>query len=347
VPVGVPFYLWVGIFNVTLIAQFWSFANDVYSPAQGARLFAILGIGSSVGAVVGAKLADLLFGTLGPFGLMPLAAGLLLVCLALFALVHRQADGGHEASGALRPADEPLGAGGGATLVRRERYLLLLAAFVLLLNWINSTGEYLLDRTLLAGAATEAAARGVTVETYVGAFKADFFYWVNLFTVVLQLFIVSRVIRYAGVPWALRLMPLVSLVAYGSMALVPLLPLIFTAKVAENSLNYSLTNTSRQALFLVTSREAKYKAKTFIDTFVVRAGDVLSALTILVLASTLAWPTQHIALFNALLVALWVGTTVGIGRHYRQRAPRAEPPAPRATGPSGAPAPARAAGVRL
>jgi AAA family ATP:ADP antiporter len=332
VALGVPFYLWVGIFNVTLIAQFWSFANDVYSPAEGARLFAVLGIGSSVGAVAGTKLADLLFAALGPFRLMLVAAGILLVCLGLFAAVHARAGTGAPAGAAAPPAQAPLGEESGARLVRRDRYLLLIAVFILLLNWVNTTGEYLLDRTLLEHAEEEAAARGVSVQTYIGMFKADFFFWVNLLGVVLQLFVVSRVIRYAGVPWALRVVPLVSLGAYGLMGFAPVLPLIFSAKVAENSLNYSLSNTTRQALFLVTSREAKYKAKTFIDTFVVRAGDVLSALTILLMASQLALAPRHIALFNTLLALLWLAATVATGRHFRERAGPPPPPAPASTG---------------
>ncbi|HME91667.1 MAG TPA: Npt1/Npt2 family nucleotide transporter, partial [Myxococcaceae bacterium] len=84
VPLGVAFYLWVGIFNVMMVAQFWSFANDIYSPEEGKRLFAILGVGSSLGAVVGTRIAKSIFPPLGPYGLMLVAAGILLLCLFLF-----------------------------------------------------------------------------------------------------------------------------------------------------------------------------------------------------------------------------------------------------------------------
>lgn len=109
------------------------------------------------------------------------------------------------------------------------------------------------------------------------------------------------------------------------MAFAPLLTFILVAKVAENSLNYSLQNTVRQALFLVTSREAKYKAKTFIDTFVVRVGDVLAAACVW-LGTVLAVDARSFALFNILLVLGWLGVAFAIGRRY--------PPPPRTPAPS-------------
>lgn len=321
VPLGLPFFLWVGIFNVTLVAQFWSFANDIYTPEQGTRLFAIIGIGSSVGAVVGARLAGLLIGRLGPFALMPLAAALLLVCLGLFLVVHRRETCcSHERAGTVAlQRDVTLGKRGGASLVLRDRYLLLVALLVLLLNWVNTTGEYVLDRTLLSVAGGAAAAAGLSLDRYVGVFKASYFAWVNLLGVLLQLFVVSRVIRYAGIPRSLRVLPLVALCGYGLMAFAPVLGLIFVAKVAENSLDYSLNNTVRHSLFLVTDRESKYKAKTFIDTLVQRLGDVLAAACVWV-GTALAVGSTAFALLNVALVGVWLAVAFAIGRRFEGRA---------------------------
>src|SRR5260370_32294493 len=94
----------------------------------------------------------------------------------------------------------------------------------------------------------------------------------------MQLFVVSRVIKYLGVRFALLMVPIVSLTGYTTLVFYPALAIILVVKIAENSLDYSVQNTSRQALWLVTSREAKYKAKSVIDTFIVRAGDLLSAM---------------------------------------------------------------------
>ena len=320
-PLGVVFYLWVGVFNVTAIAQFWSFANDIYTAEQGKRLFAILGIGSSVGAVVGAKLAKQL-AELGPAGLMIAAALILVICVAIFAIVDRRERASAELAAAGKPASTPpqqaISGKGAFELLAREPYLIAIAALIFLLNCVNSNGEYILDRTLLAtvsGSGTD----GVAAEVFVARFKAEYFQWVNLLGVLLQLFVVSRVLRFAGVRASLYVMPIVSFASYGVMLFSPLLPLIRIGKVLENSLDYSLQNTARQALFLVTTRAEKYVGKQFIDTFVVRLGDVCSA-GLVWLFGRLELPVQAFCALNLGLIAVWLVVVVLIGREHRRRA---------------------------
>lgn len=311
VALGVPFYLWVGVFNVTAIAQLWSFAADLFTPEQGRRLFAIVGIGSSLGAAAGARLARVAFRHVGPFGLMLMAAGLLLAALLITALAQRLAPD-REATA----AQAPLPAAGGFELLARDRYLQLIGALVLLLNVVNTTGEYLLDRTLLQAAPAAPAA----AQAFIGAWKARYFEWVNLAGIGLQLFVVSRVLRRAGVRVALLVLPVVAFGGYGMLALVPTLGVLFVAKVAENGLDYSLQSTTRQALFLPTSRAHKYQGKAVIDTFLVRAGDVLASALVFV-ASTLQLSTRGLALVNLALVIAWGALAVALGRrHDRLRA---------------------------
>jgi AAA family ATP:ADP antiporter len=307
VPLGVPFYLWVGVFNVTVIAQFWSFAADLYTPEQGKRLFAIIGIGSSLGAVVGARIARSLYASLGPFGLMLAAAGVLLAALAVTAAAQQTARGRRAVE-----AEQPLAPGGGFALLASDRYLQLIALLVVLLNLVNTTGEYVLDRTLLQAAAAQSA---VPAGQFVAQWKASYFQSVNVIGMVLQLFLVSRLLARFGVRAALLVLPAIALLGYGTLAVLPLLPLIFAAKVAENSVDYSLQNTTRQALFLPTSREAKYKAKAVIDTFLVRTGDVLSA-GLVWLGHRLLLTPQQLALFNVGLVIAWAGVAVTLGRRH-------------------------------
>jgi ATP:ADP antiporter, AAA family len=320
VPLGVPFYLWVGIFNMTVVAQFWSFAADIYSPAQGKRLFPILGIGSSVGAVAGAWFAKQLV-VLGPYKMMLVSAGLLLVCLLMSWQVNRREQRASGREG--RRDEEPLGDTGGFTLLVRDRYLLAIAALMFIFNWVNSTGEYLLDRTLMATAGDEAAHAGISTVRFVGMFKAEYFQWVNVFSVLLQLFAVSRIIKYLGVRRALFIMPMVSLVGYSMLAVVPALSLIFAAKVAENSLDYSLQNTARHALWLLPSREAKYKVKQIVDTFLVRAGDVMSAVVVWI-GIRLGFRTLDFLIANIVLIGVWIVTLVVLGREHRRRSSEEE-----------------------
>src|SRR5204863_2191242 len=104
-----------------------------------------------------------------------------------------------------------------------------------------------------------------------------FFSWVNLAGMLLQLFVVSRLFKLFGVRGALFVLPSIALGAYGLVAIAPVLSLVRVAKIFENGTDYSIQNTARQAVFLPTSREAKYKAKAAIDSFFWRAGDVLAA----------------------------------------------------------------------
>ncbi len=261
VRIGVPFYLWVGVFNLSSVAQFWGFAAALSDAERGTRLFPILGVGSSLGAVAGSAVARKLM-HIGPSALMRVAAAVLVACPTRAVAVPRRV----AARGARGRAEAPIGSTPGHRLVLGDRYLILIALLVLVLNWVNASGEYILDSRLLAAAAGHAAPGA-----FVGAFKAGYFAWTNALGLTAQVFLVGPLLRRVGVRRALFIMPLVSLAGYGAMAAIPALTLALVAKVAENSLDYSLQNTSRQALWLVTSREAKHKAKQWIDAFVTRA----------------------------------------------------------------------------
>ena len=320
VEIGIWFYLWVGVFNNTAVAQLWGFANDLYTPEQGKRLFAILGIGSSVGAVAGAFVAGRL-AWLGPIAMQLMAAVFLVLCVLLVILVDRH-DRSHgtgrvaaraPAADARPPLEGPV-----LQMLLHDKYLLWIALLTFVLNCVNTTGEYLLDRTLLEMiSGTDASPREAS--RAVASFKADFFGWVNLVGVLLQLFVVSRVLSLLGVVRALFILPIVAFISYGSMWLTPVLALVRVGKIAENSLDYSLQNTARQALFLVGTRSEKYLGKTVIDTIVVRMGDVFSA-ALIYSASVLHLPSRTFALVNLGFVVCWLLVVVGLGREHARRA---------------------------
>ena len=101
------------------------------------------------------------------------------------------------------------------------------------------------------------------------------------------------------------------------IAFFPLLRFIKIGKVLENSTDYSIQNTTRQALFLPTSREAKYKAKTAIDSFFWRTGDALSALLVFV-GSALAFTIQTFAFANLIFITLWIALAFQIVKEHRR-----------------------------
>lgn len=318
VPVAIPFYLWVGVYNYTSIAQFWGFASDIYTPDQGKRLFAVLGIGSSVGAVFGAYVAKALV-PLGPQALMLGAAILLGVCCAMLIWVNTRVDLHVKSQDKDNEKDadaEPLSHENAFSLLAKDKYLLLLAGLTLLINWCNSNGEYMLDRTLLAAVADKAAHPNATV--FVGQFKAEYFAWTNAVGVGLQLFAVSRILNKLGPRLALFCLPVVAFGSYTMVLVAPLLSLVRLAKVAENGVDYSIQNTSSQSLYLVATRVEKYVGKTFVDSFFVRLGDVFSA-GVVWLGTRFAFSTRVFAATNLVLIAVWLLMVVLVGREHKRR----------------------------
>jgi len=361
IAIGIAFYIWLGIFSVMVVAQFWAFANDVYTTDEGKRLFPIVGFGSASGAVVGAWATVMLQHTVGIGVALLIAAGLLLLGAVVTNIVDRGERRRTEAnlpdvrtsgtmpaatgqvraatgefrvpgeeyrkeSGAFRAVSEerdtvtaepPRSTGGAFALVWRNRYLLLMAVLVLLLNWVNTSGEFILS-AFVKDVAHRAAAGVATEAELIGRFYSVYHGTVNLVGMLLQLFVVSRVIKYLKIPAALLILPIVSFAAYSLVAFVPVLLAVRWAKTAENGSDYSLNNTVRQALFLPTTREEKYKAKQVVDSFAQRAGDVLASLTYLGGTVVLGLAYTHLAYVNLLLVAVWLVVAVLIGRRYRR-----------------------------
>jgi AAA family ATP:ADP antiporter len=320
-PVAIAFYLWVGIFNLMVPAQFWAFANDIYTPEMGKRLFVIVAFGASAGAVFGSFIAGHLIEPVGIYQLLLVSAGVLLASLVFTNYIdsreRRPATSGQSSV----QEDAPLGKSGAFQLVLKNRYLLLIALLMLFLNWVNTTGEYILGRTVKEAASALLAADPAAApdeETFIGHFYADFFTVVNIAGLLLQLFVVSRVLKYLGVRAAIFILPLIALGGYLVAAFYPLLSMVRWVKTAENATDYSLQNTVRQVLFLPTTREQKYKAKQAIDTFFVRSGDVFSAALVFAGTTWFALSTRQFALINILLVCAWLLLAFLVGREHRR-----------------------------
>ena len=318
VHIGVAFFLWIGVFNLVMPAQLWAYANDVYDMETGKRLFPIVGIGASLGAWAGAALAGELFDRLGSYPILLIAAAGLPATLFLTHVIERRVRRGRAASAT---AEAPIGKAGGFRLVLSQRYLLFIALFVLVTNIVNTLGEYILGSLVTADVSARiasGAAPAGSEDMLIGAFYGRFFAWVNFLGFAFQLLLVSRLFKWLGVRGTLFVLPVIAAFTYGTTALMPVLGVITLVKMMENSTDYSINNTTRHALFLPTTREAKYKAKQAIDAFFWRAGDVLQAGVVFVGAELLALTTRGFAVFNVALVAVWIGIGIAIARQHRK-----------------------------
>jgi len=320
--VGIPFFLWAGIFNLVVISQFWAFANDLFTADRGRRLFPVIGIGASLGALVGAGLTALNFKELGAYRLMLIAGLGLLLPIVLTLWVNRRESRGAmatPASGATEAnvLEAPLSKTGGFQLIFQQRYLLLIALLMVTVNLVNTLGGYLLDK-MMTGWATTLASNPEEVRGLIGEMKGGIDTWVNLLALLFQAFLVSRILKLIGVRGSLFVLPLIALTSYTLMAFVPIFSVIRIAKILENSADYSIQNTARHALFLPTSREAKYKAKQAIDSFFVRLGDMLQALVVFVGTELAAFSITTFAIVNIVFVIVTLVIVAGIYREHKR-----------------------------
>lgn len=323
---GIAYFLWIGIFNLLIVAQFWAFANDLYTPLQGRRLFGIVGFGASMGAIAGGLVAQPLIERTGTQIPMLVAGAVLLVTVLLTRMIHARERVAHDVGGRAVDEEAKLSPAGGFRLVFSQRYLLLLALLVLVYNFVNTNGEYILGKAVKAAVEGQltlppGASADDAVKKQIDLFYAGFYTWVNWIGAAIQLLIVGRFLKWFGPRVALFVLPLIALGGYGLIATAALTPalvqLIRKVKIAENSVDYSLYTTTRQALFLPTSRDAKYKGKAAIDTFFVRFGDVLSAGLVL-LGTKLALTAQGFAGVNVALIVVWIVLAVFVGRRYHE-----------------------------
>ena len=251
--------------------------------------------------------------------MMLVSAALLGFSMLITNWVHHREDRASRQASAPDAAQKPLGAPGGFQLILKTRYLLLIAFLVLISNCVNTTGEFILGKTVEQNAQAQAAGSpdaALAEKNFIGQFYANFYFWINLFGAGLQMFLVSRIMQHLGAGVALFFLPVIALGGYTMLALEPILSLIRIAKIVENTVDYSIQNTARHALFLTTSREAKYKAKAAIDSFFWRTGDALSGLLVLI-GTQLALTPSGFATVNVVLVLIWLGIAFAIVRHLK------------------------------
>jgi AAA family ATP:ADP antiporter len=325
---GIIFFIWIGVFNYMVVAQFWGFANDLYTGDAGKRIFPLIAFGATLGAVVGSRIAKGLIEPLGKFNLMLLSGAVLVLCIFIAVFIHRReirvGDPALSPDRALQ--EKPLKPGDGFSLVIKTRYLLYIALAILVYNFINTIGEYIIsDVATRAGLAAfdKAAAAGLAqsqgdfMGIFIGKFFSDYQFLTNILALVIQLFLVSRIFRWIGIGGALFVLPLIALGGYGLISLGAVLLLVKWVKSLENGTDYSLMNTVKAALFLVTTREEKYKAKAAIDTFFVRAGDALAALAVFVGTTFLTMKIERFAILNIVFVIIWLILAYLIMRQHK------------------------------
>jgi AAA family ATP:ADP antiporter len=315
--IGFAYYVWVGIFGVMITAQFWAYAADCYNVKAGQRLFALIMVGATLGGLLAPLMSGILFPLIGPWPLILSAMVLLALTLPLVGWSRASIPPGSRGYTPREGEQQHGGMLGGISLVMKDRYLLLLALLILLLNWVNTTGEYILAELVVRHADAVVAADASAVKgDIIAAFYGNFFFAVNTVTLLAQVFLVARIIRWIGVKGAVMVLPVVALLGYSLVVFIPIFSIIRIVKIMENSTDYSLMNTTRHALYLPLSRAKKYEGKTTIDAFFWRFGDLLQAGAIYIGLNWFSFDIEHFAMVNMVLALIWLWVAWQISRYY-------------------------------
>jgi AAA family ATP:ADP antiporter len=328
---GIVFFIWIGMYNLLIPAQFWGFANDIYSEEEGKRLFPMIAFGASLGAVLGPPVAQKLVPHFGSYGMMLVTSGILVLCILMTWITHkrdlreeRQFLNSPGVAGQPKPKvkEQPLDKSGGFRLIFKSRYLLLIALVIGLYNFINALGEQMfakIQQQVALRTLGTAASGSADLQNYISQAFAGYQGLANILGLLIQLFLVSRIFRYVGVGGALLFLPVIALGGYGYAAFGVSLLLMKWVKSVENGTDYSLMKTARSALFLITKREEKYKAQAAIETFFVRGGDTLCAVVVWVGTTFLALSIERFAVINVVSILIWIFLTILIIREYKKK----------------------------
>ncbi len=324
---GILFYLFVGIFSVTLVAQFWAFSSDIFGAARGARLFPLIAVGAALGATLGSWLGQKLVSlrSVDAFDLILVALVPLAASLALAMVTDRRGTYGDPSSWTTDRWEEPAAPSGEGPfrLIFRHRYLSATALMIVIFTWVVTSGDNILfgivQSTLaenLADLRNDPEAFRLAMQESTAAFYGDLYFWINVITLILQAFVVSRILSAGGMQALLYTTPFISLAAYASMVFVPFIGLIKALKVAENSSTLSIHNTARHMLWLPTSKEMLYQAKPTVDTLFVRLGDGMAAVTILIGTRIFHLGNVGFVLINIVLVLVWIALSAYLHREH-------------------------------
>jgi ATP:ADP antiporter, AAA family len=336
--IGRAFFVWVSVFNLFVVTVFWAFMTDVFNSDQGKRLFGFISVGGTLGGIIGGLITASLVRKIGSLNLLFITAAMLELaaqCVRIFPAGFRQHHpGGHPErsegprelesvgqkerslafarDGNSKEAEQPIGGNlwSGITHALRSPYLLGICAFMLF-HSITSTLVYFQQADITGHHFQDRAART--------AFFAQVDLTVNVLTIMVQIFLTGRLLKWVGVGVTLAFLPVISVIGFLAMGFAPGLALLASFQILRRAGNFAVTRPAREVLFTVLRREDKYKAKSFIDTFVYRAGDQIGAWSYPLL-TWLGLGLTGISFVAAPLAAVWCALSLWLGKKQQTMA---------------------------
>ncbi len=308
------YFVWVSVFNLFAVSVFWSLMVDVFTREQAARLFGFLSAGISTGGLIGPLSASWLAEPIGTINLLLVAACLFCIAAFCLAVLSRKVA---EASDALLGSQraqvddaQPVGAWAAFVQMKRSRYLLTIAAFLLLATFINTVLYIELQR---------AVADSLSSRDQQTTFFARIDVFVQAGALLTQLLLFPRLLRWLGFSKSLSLVPMLMAISLTIVAFAPVLMVIAVVGVLRRVGEFGVTRPCREMLFTVVPRNEKYLAKSLIDTFVFRGGDAVSAsllagITALAVGTVVAGSAT--AIVGAIACVFWVALAIALAKRF-------------------------------
>ena len=303
------FFVWVSVFNLFVIAVFWSFMADLFNKEQGKRLFAFITAGATAGQLTGSAITAFFAKVVGDVNLLLVSAAMLASTIVLMRYLlgwsARQGASGE------RHEEKPMGGNpfAGLRLVLTSPYLGGIAAFVFLMAAVN-TFLYLQQADLLGIHFPDSSER----TTFLGRIELT----MSVITLALQLLAVGRLTRRVGVAAMIVVVPLFVVAGFLLIAASPTLMTLVGVFIARRVGQYAIVRPCREMLYTTVDRESKYKAKNVNDTLVYRTSDFVVAKARDAIIATWSTSAAGIALVGAAVAAAWAVVAYLLGRAHER-----------------------------
>jgi len=329
--VGYTYFVWLSAINLFVTSLFWAFMVDLFDVDQGKRMFAFIGIGGTVGALVGGWATVVISGATEsvylPAGLMLVGAALFAVAITVMLMLDRMAIASdhsrHSAGGSGAAAPEAISAaepriGGkfwdGMREVATSPYLLGIGIWVVLMAIANTMIYFTQANIILSN--TDSFSQRVAG---FGLFDA----LTQVATLLTQMFVTTHVIKKMGVGWTLAILPVVTMAGFAILSVWTVFGVMAVFQAVHRATRYAMSRPARETLFSVLTPSEKYKAKPIVDVFLYRGGD-LAGVGVDGLFAALGLTLGWVAAATVPLAGGWALLSRGLGRAQQQKVREAD-----------------------
>ena len=305
------FYVFGDMFNTAMVAIFWSFTGDIVKPAEAKRTFGLIGLGGVMGGFLGATLVGSTVLNIGRATLLAICVGPMIVISGLAYWIHRSAsiENREDEDAPAASTSRQSAAFEGARLVAGSKYLLAIAGLIATYELVSNVIDFQLSATV---------EQVITEPLQRDAFFGRVGQIIGVVSIFVQLFLTSFVMKRFGLRVALSFLPVAILVSTVGFLAMPVLVFAASMSVADNALNYSINQSAKEALYVPTSKDAKYKAKAFIDMFVQRLAKVISVVLNLAFSVAFVSGVRWLTLVTLAMLAGWFFLVRYVGVGFRK-----------------------------